>query len=651
MKKKGFTLIELLAVIIVLSIIALILIPVISDIIKNSQKSAAKRSVEGYIRAANNIATVSLIDSNGITITNEKYSFKTGEDDSELSKIEISGKTPSYVYLEYDVQLSEVVLANFCYNGYAFDYDNGIIDDGAINYCSTSIADRPKIVITGEGELNSRVTITINYTDNTVGKQYKIGNAEYTDYIEPFELESSKELASQRDEHGNLKICAKATLASGESTEICRGINKLDLDYPSAPVIVANIEYPRLTSTGISNGVLSITFDTSSEITNYVSFNGTDWKLYTGKEQLVGNRVYAKSVKNESGLENITTVDVVSTPAANAITSEAYDGDLETAMIYHAGYNNVATGMGETRQYRYMYIDESMRGEYIAVKWYCWNWDGYAGHIDFVDASENVVGTEYTISGGKTETIMVNIPSTAVKMRYHSYPISSSSYSINGKLYEIITNYNPLININSYPTLTSSGVIIESNITISYPKVAVTKLYRINEGEWQEYSVSTSFDNLASGTKIEAKSIDINGGESSVSTAIIGVTNDSITPEAYDGDNTTAMIYHAGYNGLVMATVDDPKQYRYMSIDESARGRQASIKWYSWDWSGYVSYIDFINDYGEVVGDVYSISGGKTETINIDIPSTAAKMRYYMSRVSSSSYSTNSKLYEISLTN
>ena len=79
MKKKGFTLIELLAVIVILAIIALIITPIVSDIIESSKKAAAKRSVEGYISAANNAAAVSLIDTNGIKVTSDKYSFETGE--------------------------------------------------------------------------------------------------------------------------------------------------------------------------------------------------------------------------------------------------------------------------------------------------------------------------------------------------------------------------------------------------------------------------------------------------------------------------------------------------------------------------------------------------------------------------------------------
>ena len=49
MNKKGFTLIELLAVIVILAIIALIVTPIVSNIIASARNSANARSVEGHI--------------------------------------------------------------------------------------------------------------------------------------------------------------------------------------------------------------------------------------------------------------------------------------------------------------------------------------------------------------------------------------------------------------------------------------------------------------------------------------------------------------------------------------------------------------------------------------------------------------------------
>ena len=54
MRNKGFTLIELLAVIVILSIIALIATPIILNIIGDTKKEVNDRSVEMYAKAVEN---------------------------------------------------------------------------------------------------------------------------------------------------------------------------------------------------------------------------------------------------------------------------------------------------------------------------------------------------------------------------------------------------------------------------------------------------------------------------------------------------------------------------------------------------------------------------------------------------------------------
>ena len=50
LNNKGFTLIELLAVIVILAIIALIVTPVISNIISKAKQATNARSVEGHVK-------------------------------------------------------------------------------------------------------------------------------------------------------------------------------------------------------------------------------------------------------------------------------------------------------------------------------------------------------------------------------------------------------------------------------------------------------------------------------------------------------------------------------------------------------------------------------------------------------------------------
>ena len=134
--KKGFTLIELLAVIVILAVITLIVTPVVKDLIENARLASALRSVEGYVGGANGIAAVSLVDTDGILLTNEKYIYETGEDDFELKKIKASGKIPDYVYLQYDLASTKVVFGRFCQNGYSIDYLNGVARKSSSDYCS-----------------------------------------------------------------------------------------------------------------------------------------------------------------------------------------------------------------------------------------------------------------------------------------------------------------------------------------------------------------------------------------------------------------------------------------------------------------------------------------------------------------------------------
>lgn len=69
MKKKGFTLIELLAVILILGVIALIAIPVVTNIIEETKKNALKDSAYGIIDAANYYYANSLIKSDSFEET------------------------------------------------------------------------------------------------------------------------------------------------------------------------------------------------------------------------------------------------------------------------------------------------------------------------------------------------------------------------------------------------------------------------------------------------------------------------------------------------------------------------------------------------------------------------------------------------------
>lgn len=78
--KKGFTLIELLAVIVILAILALIVTPIISGVISDAKKSAAARSLEGYVQA--------------VELAEVKYQTNNqGNVQTDITKLSIEGKS------------------------------------------------------------------------------------------------------------------------------------------------------------------------------------------------------------------------------------------------------------------------------------------------------------------------------------------------------------------------------------------------------------------------------------------------------------------------------------------------------------------------------------------------------------------------------
>ena len=112
MDKKAFTLIELLAVIVVLGILALIVTPILINVVKDSNEKSYKLSADGYINAVNDYILSNQLD--GKKVENGKYNIKNLD-------VKISGKAPSKGSVEiYDEKINN---AQLCYDTYLLKYD------------------------------------------------------------------------------------------------------------------------------------------------------------------------------------------------------------------------------------------------------------------------------------------------------------------------------------------------------------------------------------------------------------------------------------------------------------------------------------------------------------------------------------------------
>ena len=89
MKRKGFTLIELLAVILILGIIALIAIPVVNNIIKESKRGAFETTANNVVSAIEDACQLETLKGETITAT---YTFTNGVVSPSLN---IKGKLPT----------------------------------------------------------------------------------------------------------------------------------------------------------------------------------------------------------------------------------------------------------------------------------------------------------------------------------------------------------------------------------------------------------------------------------------------------------------------------------------------------------------------------------------------------------------------------
>ena len=96
-KKKGFTLIELVAVLVIMAIIALIVTPLVMNIIKKAKTAADKRSIDAYGRSIELAIAGYLMDTGDFPTSIDQLTIEYSGDEVVCSTTQI--KSDSSVYL------------------------------------------------------------------------------------------------------------------------------------------------------------------------------------------------------------------------------------------------------------------------------------------------------------------------------------------------------------------------------------------------------------------------------------------------------------------------------------------------------------------------------------------------------------------------
>ena len=425
-------------------------------------------------------------------------------------------------------------------NKIAFDYE--IVEDGEYNFIAYSksgeIIEKTLIIDSDfrniininiepktDTELITEADISIDYNNKNIYMQqkYKIGKStEWNNYVDTFSVNSYQilEQSLQEDDDKTVTVYAKKEDNANNAIIISKATMKFDLDIPNKPII--NIEkvadYPYLNEYGYQlNSEIEIEYDDRDDIINYYSLdNGNTWKEYEGKITTENLVVQAKSVKKISGL-TINADKRVQPTASDALGSEAYDG-------------NEKTGAKSGK----IFIDPKLIGEklriYFGSSTGTWGSSGFSicdkDGQNLLSESKNYFESAYDK--------VITIPENASYLLY----TSNSGYNGNpGLLYEMTIQNQAKFNITEIlPIIKESGIEKTYNIIdIQYYQTATKKLYKIDDGDWNEYKTTI---NLELGKTIYAKSVDKYGNET-IEAKYFSEANQGLSLEAYDGNEKT----------------------------------------------------------------------------------------------------------------
>ena len=381
------------------------------------------------------------------------------------------------------------------------------------------------------------------------------------------------------------------------------GVDIYEIIVNNAPKITNEKVLPLITEYGVEQPYSDVTigyFNTS--VQKLYKIDNGDWKKYNGNIKLkLGETVYAKGVDLYGVDTPISQYTSVINP--DAVETSAYDKNSSTkyALSWYA------SGVKE----KYMAVDSTMVGKKISVDM---NLPLYVElTAKYYNASGSLISSQSYKSNNR-QTQVFTIPAGTAKVGFYNSPTGNGGVD----LYEITMFNTPVISYTqSYPVIAEYGVDQGfSNVTISYFNTSVQKLYKINSGEWKEY---TGKIKLGLNQTVYAKGIDKNGIETPTSQYTATLLDDAVGAAAYDGNTGTSYQLTKYASGA---------KERFMSVDSGLQGKQIKVDFRM------SLYVELTAKYYNASGSLISsqtYKSGNRQTQVFTIPANTVKVGFYNS--------------------
>ena len=435
-KKYGFTLIELLAVIVILSVIALITTPLILNVINDAKKSAAVDSAYEYLKAVEYSGSISEITSNS-GLSDGIYKVSDLAD-----KVNVKGTKPTYGTIT--IEKGAAINASLCINGYIVSYD-GHKAESISNCTETEDTTGPDIIIGTIKGTTSSLTINFIANDNETG-------IESTKCF--YSIDKSYNLEGKIEDNAcKLTNLNDNTLYNYKIEAINNGGIKSEVTGSATTGNFESIEIEISPSDWSSSKTVTIKGSTSGATLEYKIVNGTtvkqDWTTYTGEITIdwasnVNTPTYIYARLNdgvnisETSNFTITKIDITA-PTEASLSATTYTDqvmlnatctDLESGISkYEFSKDNGTTWVSNGTNSTYVFKDLNLETNYT-FKLRCTNNVSLSKEGSITKTTNTIIEPTLSTTAGSASSKNVTIKFNGTNIVNPSYYVKGTVSSI-----------------------------------------------------------------------------------------------------------------------------------------------------------------------------------------------------------------------------